>query len=188
MKTVTFVYTQGISYKATNVNEINSDGYTVDYTRQVQNESGTVVGGDFRSVSTEDLLYAIVKDHSTGIVSIIPGIYDNFDVVPKGNAVTRQENIDREAEDVAYARALKAPERAAKEQAKFEARRLARKAAWEANNGTTEPTVPVERFQTAIDTRVTQKVSALSSAVEQLILAGVSESDIEVLKSLNVLK
>ncbi|QOI71816.1 hypothetical protein pEaSNUABM47_00332 [Erwinia phage pEa_SNUABM_47] len=196
MKTVNFLYTEGVSYKATNVENIESDGYTVDYSRTVQNESGTVVGVDFRSVSTEDLLFATVKDHSTGIVTIIPGIYDHFDIVPKGNAVTRQQNIEREAAAVAANRAAKAPERNAKELAKFEARRAARKAAWEAENGVTPVApAPTPRAKAVAPEAPVMMMKAeptpapsANTAIEQLRNAGVSESDIAVLKSLNVLK
>lgn len=172
MKTVTFWYTEGVSYKATNVENVVSEGSNIEYIRTVQNESGTIVGNDFRSISTEDLLFATVKDHSTGMVTIIPGIYEQFDVVPKGHAVTRQQNIEREAAAFAANRKAKEPERKAKEIAKFEARRAARKAEWVEVVGEDD----------------TKKSKENESAIEQLRNAGVSDSDIEVLKSLKVVK
>jgi hypothetical protein len=128
MSTVYFVYTEGVTYKATNVASITHDEFSVEYTQTVHNESGTIAGLNIRVVDKSDLLYAIVRNTEAGEMTIISGLYDSFDVVPKGESVRRQTNIEAEAARVAMVRADKAPAREEKERAKYEARRAKRKA------------------------------------------------------------
>ena len=214
MSTVLFVYTEGVTYKATNVTSITHDESVVEYAQTVLNESGTIGGVNLRAVDKSDLLYAVVRNTETGEVTIIPGLYDSFDVVPKGESVRRQANIEAEAARVAAYRAEQAPVREAKEQAKYEARRAKRKAAY---TGTTanvvheeadEPEsvdvevtgnpvievqeVPVvETTQTAEQTTSTPTAKGTRKSVnvlEQLKAAGISEDDLAQLRSLGILR
>lgn len=136
MSTVYFVYTEGVTYKATNVTSITHDEFSVEYTQTVQNESGTVAGLNLRVVDKSDLLYAIVRNTEAGETTIISGLYDSFDVVPKGESVRRQTNIEAEAARVAAYRAEQAPVREEKEQAKYEARRAKRKSEYTGTTAT----------------------------------------------------
>ena len=174
MNTVTFFYTDGVTYKATNVTSITKHVFSIEYTQSVMNESETVGGFNVRAVDLDDLLYAVVKNNATKEVTIIPGLYDSFDVVPKGEAVRRQENIEEEAARVAARREANAPARKAKEEAKFAKRRQARKDAYLKEN------------PAAAEVQATP--SAPKTVSEQLVAAGVSEGDIAVLRSLNVMK
>ncbi|AFC21782.1 hypothetical protein GAP32_332 [Cronobacter phage vB_CsaM_GAP32] len=181
MNTVTFVYTDGITYKATNVQHIEKQDSVIEYTQSVINESGTVGGINLRAVDLSDLLYAVVKNQETKEVTIIPGIFDNFEVVPKGVAVQRQANIEAEAARIAADRAAKAPEREAKEKAKYEQRRKARKEAWEAEHGVKAANVapapapaPTGATEETADTGVFAALSA----------AGINERDMSVLRDL----
>lgn len=165
MSTVLFVYTDGVTYKASNVNSISHNESTVEYYQSVSNESGTVGGVNLRSVDKFDLLYAVVRNTENGEVTIIPGLYDSFDVVPKGESVQRQKNIDAEKARVAAYRAAIAPERNAKEKAKFEARRAKRKADYLQSTGTVvhedadEPATVTEEVKVpVVEVREVQKV------------------------------
>lgn len=180
MKTVTFVYTDNVTYKATNVTDITHDNCCVDYTRMVENASQTVVGLDIRSVSKEDLLYAVVKDHEDGSITIIPSIYDNFSVVPKGNAVTRQENIEKQNVELAERRAIQAVTRKEKETAKYNARREARKQQWLSEHNV------VSEDENQASTSEGNGIASI--ALDQLRNAGLSEHDIKTLKSINAMK
>ncbi len=173
MKTVTFVYTDNASYKAANVISIDNHFDTIEYVQDSTNEDGSIVGLNMRSVDTQDLLYAVVKDVDTKEVTIIPGLFDSFDVVPKGEAVQRQANIEAEAARVAADRAAKAPAREAKEKAKYESRRAARKAEW------------VEQDVAVADTTEATPApseTADNSVFAQLAAAGISQRDLAVLR------
>lgn len=182
MKTVTFVYTDNVNYKATNVIDIEHDNFIVSYSRHVENESGTVFGVDVRNVSKEDLLYAVVKDHEDGSITIIPSIYDNFSVVPKGNAVTRQENIEKQNVELAERRAIQAVTRKEKETAKYNARREARKQQWLSEHS--EDVVGEAGEQASSS----EGKGIASIALDELRNAGLSENDIKTLKSINAMK
>ena len=130
MYTINFFFTEKASFKATSVVEITVDRENgiFSYVQQAHNADRTIAGHNLRSVDMDDLLYAVVKDHDDGEITIIPSIFTSFEVTPVGTAVQRQKNIEAEAERVAAYRAEKAPEREAKEAAKYAARRAARKA------------------------------------------------------------
>lgn len=179
MKTVTFVYTDNVSYKATNVISIENHGDSIEYVQDHTNEVGSIVGINMRSVDTYDLLYAVVKDTETKAVTIIPGLFDSFDVVPKGEAVQRQANIDAEAARVAASRAAKAPAREAKEKAKYEARRAARKAEWVGENSTPVQAAKPVSTEEAVPAVVE---STDDSVIAQLSAAGISDRDLAVLR------
>lgn len=212
MSTVLFVYTEGVTYKATNVTSITHDESTVEYAQTVLNESGTVGGVNLRAVDKSDLLYAVVRNTETGEVTIIPGLYDSFDVVPKGESVRRQTNIEAEAARVAAYRAEQAPAREAKEQAKYEARRAKRKAAYTGNANivheeadepenvdvevTTNPVIEVQEVQvettspaeTTASTPTAKGTRKSVNVLEQLKAAGISEDDLAQLRSLGILR
>lgn len=175
MKTVTFVYTDNVTYKAANVISVDNHGDTIEYVQDSTNADGSIVGLNMRSVDTYDLLYAVVKDVDTKEVTIIPGLFDSFDVVPKGAAVQRQANIDAEAARVAADRAAKAPAREAKEKAKYEARRAARKAEWVGHEEDTEVADTTEAAPVAAETED-------NSVFGQLAAAGISARDLAVLR------
>lgn len=175
MKTVTFVYTDNVTYKATNVISVDNHGDTIEYVQDSTNADGSIAGLNMRSVDTYDLLYAVVKDVDTKEVTIIPGLFDSFDVVPKGAAVQRQANIEAEAARVAADRAAKAPAREAKEKAKYEARRAARKAEWVGQEEDTEVADATEATPVAAKTED-------NSVFGQLAAAGISERDLAVLR------
>lgn len=184
MNTVTFVYTDGVSYKATNVTSIANHMTHIEYSQEVMNESGTVGGINLRMVETDDLLYAVVKDQITKEVTIIPGLFESFEIVPKGEAVRRQANIEAEAARVAADRAAKAPAREAKEQAKYQARRDARKAQWQAENGVvpqlkgkTPNVAPAAAGYATESTAETGVFAALSAA-------GINDRDLAVLREI----
>lgn len=191
MKTVNFVYTDGVTYKATNVISVERNEFTIEYVQDVANENGTVVGINMRSVDLEDVLYAVVKDKADGTVTILPGIYENFEIVPVGAAVHRQQNIERESARVAQYRAEKAPEREAKEKAKYEARRQARKEQWQSENGVAPVTGKAKGVSSA-PTAPSAPVAAQNPVVEvpdmfeQLMQSGISSQDLTTLR--NVLK
>lgn len=171
---ITFVYTNNVTYKATNVTSIEQTAHTIEYRRFA--EEGSVVGFDVRSVPKDDLLYAVVKDDD-GIVSIIPGIYDHFNIVPVGAAVTRQQSIENEAARIAADRAAKAPARQAKEAAKYEARRAARKAQYLGTE---------VQVKTAPPQSVVSKLAAVAvSIASQLPAYGFTDTDIAVIRSIN---
>lgn len=186
MKTVTFVYTDGITFKATNVTSITNHMTHIEYSQEVLNESMTVGGINLRMVETDDLLYAVVKDNVTKEVTIIPGLYESFDVVPKGDAVRRQVNIEAEAARVAADRAAKAPAREAKEQEKFNARRAARKAEWQAAHGVV-PQIIGKRVNTAPAAPVTPTATestAETGVFAALQAAGINDRDLAVLREI----
>lgn len=201
MSTVLFVYTEGVTYKATNVTSITHDESTVEYAQTVMNESGTVGGVNLRAVDKSDLLYAVVRNTETGEVTIIPGLYDSFDVVPKGESVRRQTNIEAEAARVAAYRAEQAPAREAKEQAKYEARRAKRKAAYTGTTATvvheeadvevtTNPVVEVQEVQveTTASNPTAKGTRKSVNVLEQLKAAGISEDDLAQLRALGILR
>jgi hypothetical protein len=212
MSTVLFVYTEGVTYKATNVTSITHNESMVEYSQTVLNESGTVGGLNLRAVDKSDLLYAVVRNTESGEVTIILGLYDSFDIVPKGDAVRRQTNVEAEAARVAAYRAEQAPAREAKEQAKYEARRAKRKAAYTGTTATVvhedadepeievpqEPVVEVQEVQevqvvetaetTAPVTATTSKARKSVNVLEQLKAAGISEEDLAALRNLGILR
>lgn len=184
MNTVTFVYTDGITYKATNVQHIEKQDSVIEYTQSVINESGTVGGINLRAVDLSDLLYAVVKNQETKEVTIIPGIFDNFEVVPKGVAVQRQANIEAEAARIAADRAAKAPEREAKEKAKYEQRRKARKEAWEAEHGVPQLKGKAPNVAPVAAPVVATEETADTGVFAALTAAGINERDMSVLRDL----
>ena len=212
MSTVHFVYTEGVTYKATNVTSITHNESMVEYTQAVLNESGTVGGLNLRAVDKADLLYAVVRNTETGEVTIIPGLYDSFDVVPKGESVRRQTNIEAEAARVAAYRAEQAPAREEKEQAKYEARRAKRKAAYtgtanivheEADEAANveevnaNPVIEVQEVQVAPTSQTAETTATTPTAkgtrksvnvLEQLKAAGISEEDLAQLRQLGILR
>ena len=210
MSTVLFVYTEGVTYKATNVTSITHDESMVEYSQTVLNESGTVGGLNLRAVDKSDLLYAIVRNTETGEVTIIPGLYDSFDIVPKGESVRRQTNIEAEAARVAAYRAEQAPAREAKEQAKYEARRAKRKAEYTGTTATvvheeadepanveevnTNPVLEVQEVQVATTSETTASTPTAKgtrksvNVLEQLKAAGISEDDLAQLRALGILR
>jgi len=210
MSTVLFVYTEGVTYKATNVTSITHDESMVEYSQTVLNESGTVGGLNLRAVDKSDLLYAIVRNTESGEVTIIPGLYDSFDIVPKGESVRRQTNIEAEAARVAAYRAEQAPAREAKEQAKYEARRAKRKAEYTGTTATvvheeadepanveevnTNPVLEVQEVQVAATSETTATTPTAKgtrksvNVLEQLKAAGISEDDLAQLRALGILR
>jgi len=210
MSTVLFVYTEGVTYKATNVTSITHDESMVEYSQTVLNESGTVGGLNLRAVDKSDLLYAIVRNTESGEVTIIPGLYDSFDIVPKGESVRRQTNIEAEAARVAAYRAEQAPAREAKEQAKYEARRAKRKAEYTGTTATvvheeadepanveevnTNPVLEVQEVQVATTSETTASTPTAKgtrksvNVLEQLKAAGISEDDLAQLRALGILR
>ncbi|EBS4516433.1 hypothetical protein DQT32_03250 [Salmonella enterica subsp. enterica serovar Braenderup] len=178
MKTVNFFYTDNVSFKATNVTSIEDTGNFIEYTRDTMSEDGTIFGLDHRAILKVDLLYATVKDHATGQITIIPGLYDGFNITPAGPNVTRVNNILAEHAAIEERRTAKA----AKERAKFEvreaARRAARKAEWVGDNAEAAP----------VAQPATAPASTAPSAVQQLKAAGLSDEDIAQLQQLNIVK
>lgn len=212
MSTVHFIYTEGVTYKATNVTSITHDESIVEYTQTVLNSSETVGGLNLRAVDKSDLLYAVVRNTETGEVTIIPGLYDSFDVVPKGESVRRQTNIEAESARVAAYRAEQSPIREAKEQAKYEARRAKRKAAYTENSvnivheEADEPEYvatyvsPQIQFidvpevesskseETTTSTPTAKGTRKSVNVLEQLKSVGISEEDIAQLRQLGILR
>lgn len=172
MYTLTFFYTEGVTYKATNVQSFSSDDEFFSYSQHVQNEFETVCGVNLRSVANDDILYVVAKETMTNEITIIPGLYDQFDIVPKGKAVVRQQNIEREAASVAKRREENAEVRNKKEKEKYKARRAARKAQYlNKTNVSDENTIAKDAV----------------SAHQQLVNSGISENDITILRDLNIL-
>lgn len=176
MKTVNFFYTDNASFKATNVTDITDTGNFIEYSRETMSEDGTIFGVDHRAILKVDLLYATVKDHSTGQITIIPGLYDGFNIVPAGPNVTRVNNILAEHAAIEERRVAKSE----KERAKFEARETARRAARKAEWVGTQPEVE--------QTVKTAPAAPATSAIAQLKAAGLSDADIAQLQQLNIVK
>lgn len=171
MKTVNFFYTDNASFKATNVTAINDTGTFIEYSREVMSEDGTIFGVDHRAILKVDLLYAVVKDHVNGSVTILPGLYDGFTVTPSGAGVERMNNILKDN----AAKEARREQKALKERAKYEARqakrRAEKKAEWVGSNP--EPEQPKAKP---------------ASAIAQLKAAGLSDDEIATLQRAKIVK
>lgn len=171
MKTVNFFYTDNASFKATNVTDIIDTGNYIEYSRNVISDDGTIFGVDHRAILKVDMLYAVVKDHITGSITILPGLYDGFTVTPSGAGVDRMNNILKDNAEKEVRREQKAVKERAKYEERQAKRRAERKAEWVGSQP--EPEQPKAKP---------------ASATAQLKAAGLSDDEIATLKRANIVK
>lgn len=191
MLTIHFVYTNDVTFKASQVLDFSFDEYEVRYRREVWTD--TRISREKHTISKTDLLYAKVVDNDTGLVSIIPGLYEQFNVVPYGQAFHRQNSIDTQERQIAERREARRAEREERSHQRYMERRAKRKQEWLEKQGTVSTEQSTENIE---NTENTESIQSTSHSVEDanevltstLLQNGISAEDFVTLSQLNLVK
>ena len=117
---IEFFFTEGHTHTATNVFDIVIGVDAISYVRDVNPDMEGVVTTQSTTVSMDDMLYAVIY-RSSG-VQIVPGIYSKFAIMPVGQEVVKQNNIETEARNLANRRALRKAKKQIKSREGYAAR------------------------------------------------------------------